>query len=57
MKVANYLCFELSSTFTFKNKLFYEGIKSIGNMMKFNFSIILQVAGQKQDTTVTHVTG
>ena len=52
MKVTTYLCFDLSSTFIFKNKLFYQGIKSIRNMMKFNFSLITQVAGQKQDTTI-----
>ena len=57
IKVTNYLCFDLSSTFIFKNKLLYQGVKSIRNMMKFNFSIITQVAGQKQDTIVTHVIG
>ena len=57
MKVTNYLCFDLSSTFIFKNKLFYQGIKSIQNMMKFDFPIITQVAGEKQDTIVTHVIG
>ena len=57
IKVTNYLCFDLSSTFIIKNKLLYQGIKSIQNMMKFNFSIITQVAGQKQDTIVTHVIG
>ena len=57
MKVTSYLCFDLSSTFIFKNKLFYQGIKSIRNMTKLNFSIITQVVGQKQDTIVTHVTG
>ena len=57
MKVTNYLCFDLSSIFIFKNKLFYQGIKSIRNMMKFNFSIIMEVVGQKQDTIVTNVIG
>ena len=57
IEVINYLCFDLSSTFIIKNKLLYQGIKSIQNMMKFNFSIITQVAGQKQDTIVTHVIG
>ena len=57
MKVTNYLCFDLSSTFIFKNKLFYQGIKSIRGMMKFNFSIITQVTGQKQDTIATHDIG
>ena len=57
IEVINYLCFDLSSTFIIKNKLLYQGIKSIQNMMKFNFSIITQVEGQKQDTIVTHVIG
>ena len=57
MKVTNYLCFDLSSMFIFKNKLFYQGIKSIQNMMKFNISIKMEEAGQKQGTIVTHVIG
>ena len=57
MKVTNYLCFDLSSMFIFKNKLFYQGIKSIQNMMKFNISIKMEEAGKKQGTSVTHVMG